>query len=122
MTPTDELRNKLRRMVDEVIPAGGSDTDTRFTDAEIDELLTDASTIEDAAAEGWFRKAARAMSERGGLESSQAGDEAHKFVSLEAYRDHCMAMYQAYKQRVPGLGSRVFEFQPPDVLGGCQSG
>lgn len=120
MTPTDELRTQLRRMVDEAIPAGGSDTDTRFTNAEIDELLTDASVIEDAAAEGWFRKAARAMSERGGLESSQAGDEAFKFVSIEAYRDHCLAMYQAYKQRTPGVGSLVFELQPPDVLGSGQ--
>lgn len=117
MTPTDDLRNRLRRALDEVIPVGGVDADTRFLDSEIDELLTDANYIEAAAAEGWTRKAARAMSERGGLEESSVGSERLKFVSIDSYRRHCLEMAAMYRARVPGAGSRVLAFAPPDVLG-----
>lgn len=114
MTPTDELRAKLRRLLDEVIPPGGTESDTRFTTEEIDELLTEASNLDQAAAEGWTRKAARAMSERGGLEESQAGDERHRFVSIQAYRDHCLAMAQLYASRA-GKRSRLMALDPPEV-------
>lgn len=117
MMPTAELRDRLRRLIDEVIPAGGTDADTRFTDAELDEILEEAQYLEEAAAECWERKAARAMSERGGLEESQSGDQRFKFVSLSDYRDHCMRMAELYRSKVPKRGSRVFAFCPPDVLG-----
>lgn len=115
MEPTAELRTRLRRLIDERIPSGGTDADTRFTDAEIDDLLTEASSIEEAAAAGWRQKAAWAMSERGGLEKSRAGDEAHEFVSLETYRDHCLKMAAHYADQVPGRGSRLLEFDPPEI-------
>lgn len=115
--PTAELRDRLRRLIDEVIPPGGTEADTRFTDAELDEILEEVQYIEEAAAEAWERKAARAMSERGGLEESQAGDERFRFVSLTDYRDHCLAMAERYRAKVPKRVSRVFAFCPPDVLG-----
>jgi len=117
MTPTAELRDRLRRLIDEVIPPGGTEADTRFTDAELDEILEEVQYIEEAAAEAWERKAARAMSERGGLEESRAGDEVHRFVSLKDYRDHCLAMAERFRAKVPKRVSRVFAFCPPDVLG-----
>lgn len=117
MTPTTELREQLRRLIDEVIPAGGTEADTRFTDEELDEILTTASYIEEAAAEAWTRKAGRAFSERGGLEENSAGDERFKFFSLEKYRDHCLGMAEHFRSRIPSGGSRLFAFQPPDVLG-----
>ena len=121
MTPTDDLRNRLRRALDEAIPTGGTDADTRFLDSEIDELLTDAAYLEAAAAEGWTRKAARAISERGGLEESSVGSEKLKFVSIDSYRRHCLDMAALYRARVPGVGSRVLAFEAPDVLGAAQS-
>lgn len=116
MTPTDALRDQLRNMLDERIPFGGTDADTRFSNGEIDELLAGFDDINAAAAEGWDRKAARAMSERGGLQETQVGSERLKFVSIESYRDHCRAMAEHYRGRVPGSGSRLFAFEPPDVL------
>jgi hypothetical protein len=117
MTPTPELRTELRELIDEVIPPGGTEADTRFTNTQIDALLAAASDINEAAANGWTRKAARAMSERGGLEESQAGNERLKFVSIEAYRDHCLQMAAMFKSMVPGKGSRLLTFDAPDVLG-----
>ena len=75
MDPTDALRLAFRRNVDEVIPADGTDASTRFSAAEVDEILIAASTIEAASSVGWTRKALRAMSERGGLQKTQAGSE-----------------------------------------------
>lgn len=117
MTPTDELRTELRELLDEEIPSGGTDSDTRFTNEQIDKLLQNADYIEEAAAAGWKRKALRAMSERGGLQESQAGDERHKFIDLEKYRDHCLAMAKMFSDMVPGHGSRLLAFDAPDVLG-----
>lgn len=117
MTPDDTLRAKLRLFLDERIPAGGLAADTRFSADDIDTLLSEAATIQAAAAAGWRLKAAWAMSERGGLQESQAGSERLKFVSLESYRDHCLAMAALYEAQAAGSGSRIFAFDPPDVLG-----
>lgn len=117
MTPTEDLRTELRELLDEVIPEGGSDSNTRFSNTQIEALLTAASDINEAAANGWIKKAVRAMSERGGLQETQAGDEKHKFIDLEKYRDHCLAMAKMFKDLLAGKGSRILAFDPPDVLG-----
>lgn len=117
MIPTDELRVELRELLDEMIPAGGTESDTRFTNVQINALLTAASDINEAAWAGWTRKAARAMSERGGLQESQAGNERLKFVTLESYRDHCLQMAEMFRGLAPGRGSRLMAFDAPDVLG-----
>lgn len=117
MTPTAELRDRLRRLIDEVIPQGGTDADTRFTDAELDEILEGVQYLEEAASEVWELKAARAYSERGGLEESRAGDEAHRFASLKDYRDHCLQMAELFRRKARPSGSRLLAFEPPDVLG-----
>lgn len=118
MVPTDELRTALRDAIDEAIPDGGADTDTRFSDAQIDALLTAATSLEAAASQGWTRKALRAFSERGGLQKSQAGSERFEFVSLESYRDHCLLMASHWAALVPGQGtSLLLGIAEPNVLG-----
>ncbi len=72
--------------------------------------------INAAAAAGWRIKASRAVSERGGLEESSAGDEKHKFVSLVAYRDHCLTMAQMYAKMTPRTGSRAMKYDLPEVF------
>ncbi len=116
MTPTVDLETQLRNLLDERIPAGGAEADTRFTTAEIAELLTRSATVEMAAYEGWIRKAGRAMSERGGLEKATAGDETLTFVSIQAYRDHCLQM-AAHYTRLVEVGTRLFGLVQPDVAG-----
>ena len=49
--------NRLRSLLGERIPAGGSDEDTLFDHAEILELFTDR-TFDEALLEGWRQKAA----------------------------------------------------------------
>lgn len=115
MVLTTELRTKLRKLTDEVIPVGGSAANTRFADSDLDEIITDSATINKAAAEVWEQKTARAMSERGGLVESSAGDERFKFIDQTSYRDHCLQMAAMFSKK--GGGSRIFELDPPNVLG-----
>lgn len=122
MDTTKEIREQLRRKIDEVIPAGKTDADTRFLDTELDEILTPASSIEAAAADCWLLKATRAFSERGGVESNTVGSETVKFASLEKYRDHCLSMAAIYKSEAPagtggGSGSLMFGYALPDISG-----
>lgn len=121
MTPTDELRQELRELLDEVIPAGGTESDTRFTAIQVDKLLTAADNVYLAAAVGWRMKAGMLQRELGRIEESQAGDERQKRVNLTTALNYCtnMAdMYQAMGEKEsPGAGSRLMSFEPPDVLG-----
>lgn len=110
LTPTFELREELRRLIDERVLPGMSPSDTRFSDTEVDTMLATSSHIYAAASSGWMIKASRAMSERGGLEKSSAGDEKHEFISLEAYRNHCNLMSAHYAAKVPSAGSRVMGY------------
>lgn len=117
MMVTQESREILRELIDEIIPLGGTDADTRFLEMQIDAMLVAAGDINAAAATGWRLKAARAMSERGGLEESKAGDEQHKFVSLEVYRDHCLAMAKMHNDMARDAGSRLLGYCLPAMPG-----
>lgn len=117
MTVTDSLIAMLRAMVDEVIPEGKTDKDTRFTDAFLSQVLAEADSLEEGAACLWELKAARAFSERGGVEETRAGDESIKFVSLADYRDHCEKMAAYYWQKTRSYGSKLFSIEEPEVGG-----
>ena len=117
MTVTDSLIAMLRAMVDEVIPEGKTDKDTRFTDAFLSQVLAEADSLEEAAACLWELKAARAFSERGGVEETRAGDESIKYVSLSEYRDNCERMADHYWKKAGKYGSKLFSIEPPEVGG-----
>lgn len=56
---SEEERLDLRRKLGEVIPVGGSEDDTNFTDAHLDKLLSDRDNdLLKAAYDGWEYKAA----------------------------------------------------------------
>lgn len=86
MTPTDDLRLTLRMNLNEMIPEGGTDADTMFLDAEIDNLLIQSKTIEEASWRGWVVKCMRlaeaSLSGGGGggaLVQAQMGSEQFKW-------------------------------------------
>lgn len=52
-------QERVRRLLAEVIPTGGTDADTLFTNVAIDDLLTEnGGDVELAAAQGWREKSA----------------------------------------------------------------
>lgn len=132
MTPTDDLRLTLRMNLNEVIPPGGSDTDTLFLDAEIDNLLTQSQSIEEASWRGWVIKGMRlamdAMSSTGGgLVSAQMGAEQFKWAeaSITDLFDLCKQMAQYWWDRIPagmapslgGGGARILTIATVPIPG-----
>lgn len=115
MTATPSLILMLREMIDEVIPEGGTDKETRFSDDFLTQVLTESSSLEEAAAKLWELKAAKAFSERGGIEETRAGDESIKYVSLAEYRDHCYQMADHYKRMTKGYGTKLFSIDLPEI-------
>lgn len=117
MTPTEELRTKLRKLLDERIPEGGSDADTRFTDADIDELLTEATNIYAAAAAGWTLKAGMLQQELGQIESYAVGQERYDMRKLQDMVNYALKMAETYsRMAASSMGSVILKFKPPEVL------
>ncbi len=117
MIPTPELRTKLRKLLDERIPEGGSDADTRFTDADIDELLIETANIYEAAATGWTMKAAMFQRELGQIESYAVGQERYDMRKLKDMLDYALKMADTYsRMATSGMGSMILRIQPPEVL------
>lgn len=114
MTPTEDLRTELRELIAEVIPAGGTDADTRFTSTQIDRLLTRAANINVAAAHGWTLKANMLMGENGGLQGYSVGQEKYTFTSLDDALEFCQNR-AAYYSKLAGAGSMIVRVRPPRV-------
>jgi len=117
MTPTTELRAKLRKLLDERIPEGGSDADTRFSDADIDELLTDATNIYGAAAAGWTLKAGMLQRELGQIESYAVGQERYDLAKASELLEYALKMAETYsRMAASSMGSMILCITPPEVL------
>ena len=93
MTPTAELRTKLRKYLNEKIPVGGTDADTRFLDSELDEMLTEVANIYQAAARGWVIKASLLQID---IESYSVGQEKYDLTSLKEQLAHALTMANQY--------------------------
>ncbi|NPV30638.1 MAG: hypothetical protein HPY58_13525 [Firmicutes bacterium] len=114
MTPSPELRQRLRKLLNEQIPAGGSDSDTNFLDAELDEILAEAANIWSAAAVGWTMKAGLLKSR---IERYSVGQESYDLTALKDELDHALTMAQKYSDMAKAsMGSVILRFAPPEVL------
>lgn len=118
MTPTAELRTRLRKLLDERIPDGGSSDDTRFSDEDLDELLEDASTMYGAASVGWTMKAGMYQREMADIEETGAGEERYRLTPLKARMEYAINMSALYAQKDKGItgGSRIMKVTAPEVL------
>jgi len=112
MEPTIALRSRLRKLLNEVIPAGGRDTYTSFTDSELDELLKEADRLYAAASAGWIEKAGLLQGE---IESYTAGTEKYELTSLKDRLAHVIAMSKQYSDMAPDpndVSSLMLRVQP----------
>jgi len=117
MAPTAEAREELRELLDEVIPEGGSESDTRFTDAQLDRLLGKSRNIYAAAAEGWTRKAAMFQREMGQIKSYSVGQERYDMADLTSLLEYALKMAETYsRMAASSMGSMILKFKPPEVL------
>lgn len=117
MIPTAELREELRELLDEVVPEGGTESDTRFTNEQLDRLLSKANNIYTAAAEGWTRKAAMFQRELGQVESYSVGQERYDIAKAKDMLEYALKMAETYsRMATSSMGSVILKFKPPEVL------
>jgi hypothetical protein len=121
MTPTPELVARLRRFLGEKIPPGKTETDTRFTDAELEDLLRESETIYGAAALGWTEKAAMIQHEMGEIEETSTGQESYRLVQLKDRLAYALSMAKEYEakdkeERNQGASTLLLSVKRPEVL------
>ena len=119
MTPTADLRTRLRKLLDEVIPNPGTESDTRFLDVELDELLTEGRNVFGAAAAGWTMKAGMIARELGTLQSHSVGQEEYQIVNMQTAQRTALEMadrYDAMARAAGGSGSFVVPVERPGVI------
>ncbi|MBE3576884.1 MAG: hypothetical protein IMX00_04260 [Limnochordales bacterium] len=114
MTPTPELRARLRKLLNDPIPAGGSDADAELSDADLDLLLTESQNLYGAASAGWTMKAGLLQAQ---IESYSVGQERYDLTPLKDRLAHALAMAQQYANLAQVSGSSVIlRLTPPEVL------
>ena len=86
---------RLRQLLGEDVPVGGSAAETLFTDEEIDDLVDNYSDMERAAYEGWRVKAARLSN----LVDNTEGNVQRKFSQL---LDNALDMQKGYLRSSAG--------------------
>lgn len=118
MEMTPEFQRELRELLDEEIPAGGTEAETEFTDDQINRLLRPAVNMHAAAAEGWRRKAGKIQKKLGLISSYQSGNERYEYVNLTTALNAAMNMVKMYDDLAgrPMLGSYMLGVRPPEVL------
>ena len=104
MTPTDQLRRRIRRMINETIPTGGTDADTNFSELDIDDLLSENDDLNTTAASGWMQKAAL-LDEK--IQQYTIGQESYTMTSLKDMADHCLKMADMYTNLAEKSGASV---------------
>ncbi|SDO86427.1 hypothetical protein [Selenomonas ruminantium] len=120
MIITDEAVRKVRRYLNEVIPADGQASDTGFSEQDIADLLTDSSNIYAAAAQGWRLKAATASQQPGELKKYTIGQETYERTTGSDYAAYCLDMAKMYDDMAAKAdntaSSRVLSLRRPRVI------
>lgn len=115
----DEIAT-VRAWTAEIIPAGGNEGDTNFTDVTIGALIDGHQSLEGAAAEIWRRKAAALLSGTL-LEEKSIGSEKFKFMTTKDRHAAYLEQADLYDSMTPGTatagGTQTAELEPHDVLG-----
>lgn len=117
MQATDELIKELRELIDEIIPEGGTEKDTRFSDDQLRKILEKSRNLYDAAAECWLRKAAMFQREAGQIRAYSTGQERYEMTDPKNLMEYALQMAQTYtKLAANSMRSIVLRFEPPEVI------
>src|SRR5690625_3114750 len=114
MEPTEALRKRLRKMINDLVPKGGTEEDASFSDVELDDILNESSNIYYAASELWTLKAGMLQ---GDIESYTAGNEKYDLTSLKDQLSFFLSMAQRHKEQADDTenvqGSVMLKFKTP---------
>ena len=81
--------NEVRENIGEVIPEGGTESDTLFTDEQIIKWINDTSSLDAASLKGWKKK----MADFANLVNVTDGAAARTFSDLFEHARQMVALY-----------------------------
>lgn len=118
---TNEKLIVLRGYLDENIPKGGSEKDTRFTDIELTRLINTHESLYSAASMGWTLKASMIGRELGTIDEYSVGNERYKMTNLTTALNAALSMARQYKQMAEdemnkGVSGFILKVNTPDVM------
>jgi hypothetical protein len=110
--------DRLRQYLNEEVPPGGSDADTLFTNAQIDDMLAmrPAGARRDiglwaAAAEGWERKASKYVdlvnNQTGGTQRQLSDLHEHATKQADRYRKLAISARAARSGKIVRKGTMI---------------
>lgn len=105
MEVTSENLTLLRKLLNERIPADGSEDDTRFTDVDLQELLEDSANIYYAASEGWIMKAGMYQEEMQDIRRYVTGTETYDVTRLMHRLEYALSLADYYGRLAEGSGA-----------------
>lgn len=117
----DSIITQIRLHLDEMIPTGQKESDTRFTDATLQALFDANNSVYEAVSIGWTLKAGMLAREIGTIDEYSAGNERYRNINLTTAINaaHSMAKKynEMYKQEQDQFYSgMVFKVARPEVM------
>lgn len=114
MQPTSEIITKVRLLLGET-----NLNSTLFTDEELQTIIADASSVEEALYVAWTLKATKVMASSDNISSMSVGAESVSFESPKAYAEYCLSMANLYKEmmEMKTNTSIALSLEPPVLEG-----
>ncbi len=117
----EKIIKKMRRFLDEVIPEGGGESDTRFSDEDLWEIYEEYQNVYKSVSVGWTEKAGMIAAERGNYDEYHAGNERYKYVNLTTAINAALAMAKQYdalykQEQEQNMSGLIMKFRAPDVI------
>ena len=98
MIITESLINRIRTLLNEVIPEGGSEADTHFSTLDLTITLQMSESENHALYLLWTQKAGIIQRDAGDIKSMSAGGESIEKYTAADYVSLCLKTAQGYKE------------------------
>ena len=98
MIITEALIQRIRMLLNEVIPEGGSEKDTHFSTLDVTITLQRAESENHALYLLWTQKAGIIQKDAGEIKSMSAGGESIEKYTAADYAALCLKTAQGYKE------------------------
>ena len=98
MIITEALIQRIRMLLNEVIPEGGSEKDTHFSTLDVTITLQSAESENHALYLLWTQKAGIIQKDAGEIKSMSAGGESIEKYTAADYVALCLKTAQGYKE------------------------
>ena len=98
MTITEDGIKRIRELLNEVVPDGGSDTDTLFSDLSLTITVQAAESENHALYLLWTQKAGRIQVKAGDIKSIHAGGESIERYTAADYVNLCLKTADGYRK------------------------